>query len=74
MEMGERSRRLLRGYRRPDDSLWIGAEIERATNGRVSRFYVSRLRRGIIKNPNLSKIAAISEVMGISLETWIEEL
>lgn len=72
MEMGEKFVHLLDVYRRSDGTRWTGAEIERATRGRVSRFYVSRLRRGLIEDPSFSKIVAISRAMGVPLEAWIE--
>jgi len=64
---------LLEQNTHPDGRRWSGAEIERATRGNVSRYYVSRLRRGLIRDPGVSKIVAISKAMGISLDTWIEQ-
>ena len=66
--MANRFRHFLRTRRRPDGSAWTGAEIERATRGEVSRFYVSRLRRGLIDDPGFKKIVAISRAMGIPIE------
>lgn len=71
--MGEKFRRFRRIYRHPDGTEWTGADIERATRGEVSRFYISRLRRGQIKDPAFSKIAAISRVMGIPLGEWTRD-
>ncbi|MDP9477758.1 MAG: hypothetical protein M3R38_19090 [Actinomycetota bacterium] len=70
--MAQKFRRFLRTYRRSDGSVWSGADIERAPRGYVSRFYVSRLRRGLIDDPGF-KIIAISRAMGIPLEAWLED-
>lgn len=58
-------------YRRDDGSRWSGAALERATGGKVSRFYVSALRRGLTDDPSFERIAAISEAMGVPLEEWL---
>ncbi|PLS87140.1 MAG: hypothetical protein CYG60_03500 [Actinobacteria bacterium] len=73
MDMAQKFRRFLRTHRRPDGSRWAGAEIERATRGEVSRFYVSRLRRGLIADPGFKKVVAISRVMGIPVQAWLED-
>ena len=65
--------RLLSRHRRADGSEWTGADIERATGGRVSRFYISRLKRGIIEDPSFTKIHLISHTIGARLEEWVEE-
>lgn len=65
--------RLLEKYRRDDGSRWTGAALERASEGRVSRYYVSTLRRGEINDPSFGRIAAISSAMGAPLEEWLEE-
>ena len=72
--MGERFRHFLRTRRRPDGSAWTEAEIERATGGEVSRFYVSRLHRGEIDDPGFKKVVAISRAMGIPIQAWLEDL
>lgn len=71
--MGERFRYFLRTRRRPDGSARTGAEIERARHGEVSRFYVSRFRRGLIDDPGFKKIVAISRAMGIPIQAWLED-
>jgi hypothetical protein len=71
--MGGRLRHFLRIRRRPDGSVWTGADIERATREEVSRFYVSNLRRGKIDDPGFKKIAAISRVMDIPIQAWPED-
>ncbi len=73
MDMAQKFRRFLRTYRRSDGSAWSGADIERATRGYVSRFYVSRLRRGLIDDPGFKKIVAISRAMGIPIEAWLDD-
>lgn len=39
----------------------------------MSRFYVSRLRRGLNNDPGFDRIVAISEAMGVPLEEWLDE-
>lgn len=74
MDWGKAFQRLLAEYRHPDGRPWTGAEIERATGGRVSRTYVSQLRRGYIREPSFSKISAISRAMGFSLDEWTQDV
>lgn len=64
--------KFFRTHRGADGSSWTGADIERATHGHVSSFYVSRLERGRIKDPSFARIVAISRVMRIPLHTWFE--
>lgn len=71
--MGERFWHFLGTWWRPDGSAWTGAEIERATRGEVSRFYVSRLRRGLIDDSGFKKVVAISRAMGIPIEAWLDD-
>jgi hypothetical protein len=70
MDMAQKFRTFLQTYRRADGSRWTGAELERATRGEVSRFYISRFRRGLIKDPSFTKTIAISRAMGIPLKAW----
>lgn len=72
-DWGYRFEKLRERYRRDDGSKWSGAAIERATSGKVTGHYVSELRRGEIQEPGISKIRAISEVMGIPIEEWFRE-
>jgi len=67
-----RFRQLLAEHRRPENRPWTGAEIERATRGEVSRFYVAKLRRGEVADPSFRKYVAISRAMGIPLEEWLQ--
>ena len=55
-------------YRRRDDSLWTGADIERAARGEVTLHYMSKLRNGYYKDASFGKIAATSRAIGIPLE------
>lgn len=73
MDVPRGFRQLLAEHRRPDDRPWTGAEIERATCGEVSRFYVAKLRRGEIADPSFRKIVAISRAMGVPLEEWLRD-
>lgn len=73
METGERLRHFLGTRQRPDGSARTRADIERATLGEVSRFYVSTLRRGKIDDPGFKTIVAISRAMGIPIEAWLED-
>ena len=59
-------------HRRDDGSRWSGAALERATGGRVSRNYVSKLGTGRVEDPSFEKIWAISRAMGVPLEEWVE--
>lgn len=59
-------------YRRDDGSRWSGAALERATGGKVTVSWVSKLSRGVYQDPGFSKIAAISRAMGVPLEKWLE--
>jgi hypothetical protein len=65
-------RHFLRTRRRSDESAWTRADIERAMREEVSRFYVSRLRRGLIDDPGF-KVVAISRAMGSPIEAWPDD-
>jgi transcriptional regulator with XRE-family HTH domain len=60
-------------YRRPDGRRWSGQEIDEATDGIVTRSYVTNLRKGRIENPGLEKLKAIAKVMEFPPELWFEE-
>ena len=59
-------------YRRDDGTRWGGAALERATGGKVSRSYVSKLRAGRVEEPSFEKIHALSIAMGVPLEEWVQ--
>jgi transcriptional regulator with XRE-family HTH domain len=65
---------LLNAYRRPDGSMWTGQQIQEATDGFVSRSYVTQLRKGRIANPRLDKLQALAEVMGFPPQLWFEDV
>lgn len=60
-------------HRREDGSYWSGAALERATGGRVTASWVSKLSRGRYQDPGFSKIAAVSHAMGIPLDSWLPD-
>lgn len=72
-DWGARFEHLREVYRRDDGSKWTGAALERATGGEVSQYFVSDLRKSKIGDPGFSKIVAISRVMGIPLQAWIDD-
>lgn len=61
---------LLELYRKPDGGEWGGQDLEDATNGAVTRSYVSNLKNGRIENPGLAKLRAIANAMGFPPELW----
>src|SRR5215210_5362753 len=63
----------LDAYRRPDGSMWTGQQIQGATDGFVSRSYVTQLRKGRIANPRLDKLQALAEVMNFPPQLWFED-
>jgi len=65
---------LLDAYRRPDGTVWTGQQIQVATDGFVSRSYVTQLRKGRIANPRLDKLQALAEVMGFPPQLWFEDV
>ncbi len=72
MNLGRRFEELLDAYRRPDGSKWTGQELDDATNGVVSRSYVTNLRKGRIESPGFEKLRAIAKTMGFPPELWFE--
>lgn len=73
MDWSGRARRVFDRHRHADGRPWTGAEIERATGGSVSRFYVSLLLRGLIREPSFSKIYLISRAVGANLHEWVDD-
>ena len=65
--------RLLETYRREDGRWWSGIELERATDGVVTRSYVTNLRKGRIENPGMDKLWALARAMGFPPALWFEE-
>ena len=68
--VSERFRRLLAFYRKPDGSEWGGQDLENATGGSGTRYYVENLKNGRIENPGLAKLEAISGAMGFPPALW----
>jgi hypothetical protein len=61
MHIAQKFEGLLEMYRRPDGLRWSGQEIDEATDGIVTRSYVTNLRKGRIENPDFPP------------ELWFEE-
>ena len=61
-------------FRRPDNTLWNGQQLQDATGGVVTRSYVSMMRKGRIENPGFDKLRAIAKAMGFPPELWFEEV
>lgn len=68
--VSERFGRILSFYRRPDGGEWGGQDLEDATNGAVTRSYVSNLKAGRIGNLGLAKLEAIAGAMGFPPALW----
>jgi transcriptional regulator with XRE-family HTH domain len=64
----------LEAYRRPDGDRWGGADLKRATNGILTRSYVTNLRKGRIESPGYEKMLAIARAMGFPPAAWFKEM
>jgi transcriptional regulator with XRE-family HTH domain len=73
MHIAQKFEALLEIYRRPDGRRWSGQQIDEATDGVVTRSYVTNLRKGRIENPGYEKMRAIAKAMGFAPEVWFEE-
>jgi transcriptional regulator with XRE-family HTH domain len=73
LHVARRFERFIESYRRPDGGRWGGADLERATDGVVTRSYVANLRKGRIENPGYEKMRALAKAMGFASEAWFEE-
>ena len=73
MHVSQRFERFLDTYRRPDGQRWSGQEIDEATDGIVTRSYITNLRKGRIENPGYEKMRAIAKAMGFPPKMWFEE-
>ena len=73
MHVAQRFERFLDTYRRPDGQRWSGQAIDEATDGIVTRSYITNLRKGRIENPGYEKLRAIAEAMGFPPKMWVEE-
>jgi transcriptional regulator with XRE-family HTH domain len=73
MHIAQKFEALLDMYRHPDGRRWSGQEIDEATDGIVSRSYITNLRKGRIENPGYEKMKAIAKAMGFAPEVWFED-
>ena len=73
MHVAQRFERFLDTYRRPDGQRWSGALIDEATDGIVTRSYITNLRKGRIENSGYEKMRAIAKAMGFPPKMWFEE-
>jgi transcriptional regulator with XRE-family HTH domain len=73
VHVAQKFEHLLELYRRPDGSRWSGQEIDEATDGIVTRSYVTNLRKGRIENPGLEKMRTMGKVMGFPPEMWFAD-
>jgi transcriptional regulator with XRE-family HTH domain len=73
MHIAQKFEALLEIYRHPDGRKWSGQEIDEATDGVVSRSYVTNLRKGRMDNPGYEKMKAIAKAMGFAPEVWFED-
>jgi len=73
LHVAQRFERFLDTYRRPDGSRWSGQAIDEATDGIVTRSYITNLRKGRIENPGYEKMRMIAKAMGFPPEMWFEE-
>jgi hypothetical protein len=73
MHVAQRFEHLLDTFRRPDSSRWTGQQLDEATGGVATRFYVTNLRKGRIENPGYEKMLAIAKAVGFPPEAWFED-
>ena len=73
-EFAEKWKLLHDRYRRSDNELWKGTELERATGKMVSSSYVTAIKNGSIKDPGLKFLRAIAKAMGFPFEYWTMEV
>ncbi|MDQ3658640.1 MAG: hypothetical protein M3338_03070 [Actinomycetota bacterium] len=73
MHIAERFEVLLASYPHPDGRAWSGQEIDAATDGVVTRSYITNLRKGRIENPGYEKLRVIAKALGFPPELWFEE-
>jgi transcriptional regulator with XRE-family HTH domain len=64
-DVSEKIDYLFRTVRRPDGREYTYDEVQRGTEGRVSRSYVWKLRHGRNRNPSLDVIEALSEFFNV---------
>lgn len=64
--------KLLDMYPRPDGGRWRGVDFQEATNGFVSKSYITGLQKARWDNPGIAKLETISRVMGFPFRLWLE--
>ena len=74
MHVAQRFELFLETYRRTDGSRWTGQQLDEATDGVVSRSYVTNLRKGRIENPGYEKMGALAKAMGFPPEAWFGDV
>src|SRR5919202_822377 len=74
VQIADKFEHFLNTYRRPDGSRWGGQDLHNATDGIVTRSYVSNLRKGRIENPGFEKLRAIAKAMNFPPELWSEDV
>jgi transcriptional regulator with XRE-family HTH domain len=74
MHVADRFERLLEAHPRQDGRPWTGAELQRATDGVVTRSYVTNLRKGRIESPGHDKMEAIAKAVGFPPAMWFDEV
>ena len=74
VQIAQKFEHFLETYRRPDGSRWGGQNLQDATDGVVTRSYVTSLRKGRIENPGFEKLRAIAKVMGFPPELWFGDV
>jgi hypothetical protein len=62
LHVAQRFERSLDTYRRPDGQRWSGQAIDEATDGIVTRSYITNLRKGRIENPGYEKESRIFQL------------
>jgi transcriptional regulator with XRE-family HTH domain len=73
MHISQRFERLLDSYRHPDGTRWTGQQLDEATDGLVTRSYVTNLSKGRINSPGYEKMAAMAKAMGFPPAAWFED-
>ena len=74
VQVAQKFEQFLETYRRPDGSRWGGQDLHDATEGVVTRSYVTALRKGRIENPGFEKLRAIAKAMNFQPDLWFEDV
>ena len=73
-QIGQKFECFLETYRKPAGSKWGGQDLAAATGGKVTRSYVTALKKGRIENPGFEKLKAIAKAMNFPPELWFEDV